>query len=54
MLCPICHNRVSSGRCYHTLQERTSATHFAGRVISNYNMGKIDVATYTKLIKQRW
>jgi hypothetical protein len=48
MLCPICHNTVSSGRCYHSLQERTVAANFASRVIYNYNMGKIDVSDYVK------
>lgn len=52
MNCPICNNLVSSGRCYHSLDERTRAANTSSRIHSNHFNGKIDISEATRQINQ--
>lgn len=52
MKCPICNNLVSSGRCYHSLEERTRAANVSVRVHENHRLGRIDISEATYQINQ--
>ncbi len=48
MYCPICGNNKSSGRCPHSLSDRSQAVSRASRIIEDHEKGRIDIAQRTQ------
>ncbi len=52
MRCPICHNLRSSGRCPHTLTERSDAMMQTAKIHASHRAGRIDSVEMMRQLQQ--